>query len=99
MFIVTDVSTDKTELAVYDSQRQWIHENCGEAAAETANYGWVVELNDSAPFVGVATKVYGIGILYSDALNLIEDGSELQVEHKFEPSAPKYDPFMGGVLI
>jgi hypothetical protein len=83
MFIVTDSETDKTELALYDSQYQWIEQHHGKEAADFANYGWVVESNDSSPFLGVATKVYGIGILYSDVLNLIEDGGELQVTHEF----------------
>ncbi len=83
MFILTDPETDKTELALYESQRQWILQHHGEEAAENANYGWAVETNDSSPFLGVATKVYGHGILYSDALNLIENGGELQVEHSW----------------
>ena len=62
MFIVTEEATDKTELALYESQRQWIEQHHGAEAAQNANYGWVVETNDSSPFLGVATKVYGHGI-------------------------------------
>jgi hypothetical protein len=100
MLIVTSEETNKTETAVYASQYKWIEQRYGVEVADQANYGWAVETNDSAPFVGVATKVYGWGILFSDALNLIEDGGELQVEHRFEGrAAPKPDPFMGGALI
>jgi hypothetical protein len=85
MIIITEEKTQKTELALYESQFKWLAERYGETAANNANYGWVAETNDESPFVGVATKVYGIGILYSDALNLIEDGGELQVEHRMGP--------------
>lgn len=86
MFIITEDDTDKTELALYASQREWIVTHYGEQAAENANYGWAVETDDTSPFVVAGTKVYGHGLLVSEALNLIEDGGELQVTHAFEAS-------------
>ncbi len=86
MFIITEDDTDKTETALYASQYEWIKTHYGEQAAENANYGWAVISNGESPFLEVATKVYGHGLLMSDALNIIEDGGELQVTHQFEAS-------------
>jgi hypothetical protein len=65
-----------------DEQYAWIRENCGEEAANLANYGWATDGTEEPLLVGVATKVYGHGILETVVR---EDVSGLQVTHKFEP--------------
>jgi hypothetical protein len=53
------------ELAVYAEQERLIREKCGQEAADKANYGWGVGGGDNS--VSVATKVYGFGVLQTDA--------------------------------
>lgn len=89
MVIITDSDTDKTESALYESQRQYLLQHYGTEAAENANYGWAVEIDDSDPFIAACTKVYGIGYLHSEAHNMIEHGGTLEVTHEFEPLSPK----------
>ena len=46
-------------------QYAWIHSECGAEAAEKANYGWGVDAY--GPEISVSTKVYGHGVLTSNA--------------------------------
>lgn len=53
------------EMRVYDQQYKTILAECGQDAADNANYGWGV--SGGARTVDVATKVYGHGVLVSIA--------------------------------
>lgn len=54
-----------TEQKIYDIQNKLIEKFFGKEAAEAANYGWGVTTCEG--YISVATKVYGHGILQSDA--------------------------------
>lgn len=56
----------------YDAQEAWIKENCGDEAANTANYGWFVDEVDG----NICTKVYGHGVLTTVIATL---------EHEWDP--------------
>jgi len=56
-----------TETRIYRAQERWIRKNFGDKAAKSANYGWGVDAVESSGYVSVATKVYGQGILTSEA--------------------------------
>lgn len=51
----------QVEDSVYEAQTEWIKTNIDENAAKLANYGWFVDDNV------VETKVYGHGVLSTDA--------------------------------
>ena len=67
---------EQVEDRIYISQARWILKRFGAKAADSANYGWGVDETDN--WVNVQTKVYGHGVLRSEATI----GSK--VEHMWE---------------
>lgn len=72
---VKKVST--LELRIYIEQEKYIKEHFGEHAADVANYGWGV--NGQKNGINIATKVYGYGILCSEA-----HLGDNEITHSFE---------------
>ena len=65
------------ELRIYIEQKKYIEEHFGEDAADVANYGWGVDEHKDG--IGVSTKVYGHGILQSEA-----HLGDSEIAHSFE---------------
>lgn len=61
-----------TDDQIYDSQEEWIKENCSLEASKIANYGWAVD----EVYEVISTKVYGFGVLTT---------SMTTGEHTYEP--------------
>ena len=63
---------------IYAAQERWIRKRFGDDAADNANYGWGVDVVDEHHYVLVATKIYGHGVLHSEAAGLSD-----RVSHDF----------------
>jgi hypothetical protein len=63
------------ETRIYRAQERWILKRFGKEAADSANYGWGVSATDD--YVSVQTKVYGHGVLTSEA------SPSVRVAHEF----------------
>ncbi len=79
---------DPITKAVLDGQYDWIREHYGDEAADCANYGWGSDGTDEPLVLGVATKVYGHGILETTAQRA---GSGFEVRHHFIPFGSEAD--------
>lgn len=62
---------------IYAEQWRMIADECGNEAANKANYGWAVI--DETAYVDVCTKVYGFGRLCS-----IGDRSTGRIKHEWQ---------------
>lgn len=65
------------ELRIYIEQEKYIKEHFGEHAADVANYGWGVDGQKNG--INIATKVYGHGVLCSEA-----HLGDSEITHSFE---------------
>lgn len=83
--------TREAQTRIYRDQQRLIEAKFGKSAAEDANYGWGVSGSDG--FVSVATKVYGRGVLVSEATRGVR-----VVEHAWRMPEHTFGFIMGDTI-
>jgi hypothetical protein len=70
---------DDLEAALYELQYEYVKKEFGQEAADMANFGWGVSFDTDNRRWSIATKVYGKGVVQTEA-TCLED-----VTHEFRP--------------